>query len=334
MKKLLHIVMFLSCILTRAQDVQFTQFNNTQVYLNPSLTGLTGEHRINAAYRNQWPGIKKTFTGYFVSYDYNLDDKNSGFGGYVLYDQAGSSNLSNTQAMFSYSYRMRINSTFDLRSGLQVGFHQRKYELSKLVFTDQLITGAAISQDALTAEPINFFDAGAGLILYSKTMWFGIVAKHLTQPNISLTGGNQTLPLFLGAHGAYIYEIAKGESPDEEASQSISFLFNFRHQNINDQIDLGVKYFHKFISAAVWYRGIPFKKYSAAFPNNESIALIVGYEPFGKEYKVAYSFDYTISKLGFGNTFGSHELTLGYEFGKKGRVMRKARPTISTPMKF
>ena len=80
-----------------AQDPGFTQFNSVPTYLNPAFTGSTKQQRFALAYRNQWPGVNKTYTSYLASYDYNLANYNSGIGAYVMQDQAGSSNLSNTQ---------------------------------------------------------------------------------------------------------------------------------------------------------------------------------------------------------------------------------------------
>jgi len=61
------------------QDPQLTQFYAAPHYLNPAFTGLTTEHRFVANYRNQWPGIRKTYSTALAAYDYNLSDENSGF---------------------------------------------------------------------------------------------------------------------------------------------------------------------------------------------------------------------------------------------------------------
>lgn len=315
----------------RSQDLQFTQFNSTVLYLNPAFTGLTKEHRFLAAYRNQWPGVKKSFVNYMVAYDYNLLRQNSGIGGYVMQDVAGTSNLSNTQVNLNYSYKLALNDKIDLRGGIQLGFHQKKYATSKLVFNDQLITGSSVSQDAVTANPVSIFDAGAGLLLSSEAFWFGFSAKHLTQPNVSLTGGKEVLPLLMSAHGAYKIIFARGEG--DVPSQYLSFLFNYRHQAIHDQLDFGAQYFHKIVSFGVWYRGLPVKTYNPGYTNSESIAALIGVEQMGGKLKFCYSYDYTISKLTSTSTSGAHEISIIYEL-YRGSARKKVKPTISTPMKF
>ncbi|MBK7667254.1 MAG: type IX secretion system membrane protein PorP/SprF [Sphingobacteriaceae bacterium] len=81
MKKGLYIITFLFALLNvSAQDPQFTQFYAAPQYLNPAFTGLTTEHRFVANYRNQWPGIRKTYQTVMAAYDYNLSNVSSGLG--------------------------------------------------------------------------------------------------------------------------------------------------------------------------------------------------------------------------------------------------------------
>ncbi len=333
MKKYFYISVFFSFLFNnlKSQDLQFTQFNSTVQYLNPAFSGLTKEHRFLAAYRNQWPGIKKSFVNYMVAYDYNLLRYNSGIGGYVLQDVAGTSNLTNTQVNLNYAYSLALNDKIDLRGGLQVGFQQKKYSATNLVFNDQLITGASVSQDAVTASPVSVFDLGAGLLLNAESFWFGFSAKHLTQPNVSLVGGNEVLPLLMSAHGAYKIIFARNEG--DAPSQYLSFLFNYRHQSVHDQLDFGAQYFHKIVSFGVWYRGIPVKTYNPGYTNSESIAALIGVEQLDGKLKICYSYDYTISKLTSKNTSGAHEISVIYEL-YQGKARKKIKPTISTPMKF
>ena len=52
-----------------AQDPECSQFYANPLYLNPALAGVTICPKANANYRNQWPGIGKSFITYNVSYD-------------------------------------------------------------------------------------------------------------------------------------------------------------------------------------------------------------------------------------------------------------------------
>lgn len=125
-KLLIFLLAMVTTLETRAQDPQFTQFYASPMFLNPAFTGLTYEHRFTANYRNQWPGIKKAFSTYMATYDYNISNLNSGIGAFLLQDRAGSSNLVTTTGGGSFAYRIKINKTSEARAGLLLSLAQKK----------------------------------------------------------------------------------------------------------------------------------------------------------------------------------------------------------------
>jgi len=72
-----------------AQDPQFSQFYAAPLYLNPALTGATGQARAGINYRNQWPAIDAIFTTLSAYFDYFIEDKRSGVGIIITRDQEG-----------------------------------------------------------------------------------------------------------------------------------------------------------------------------------------------------------------------------------------------------
>lgn len=330
MKQLQFIIIGLfSCVLGMAQDPQFTQFYSTPLFLNPAFTGLTYEHRFTAAYRNQWPGIQKTYVTYMAAYDYNISDLNSGVGGFVLQDIAGTSNLTTSQYGVNYAYRIKINKYTEARAGLQLAMHQKKLNYSRLIFNDQLVTGASVSKDAGSAEPISYFDAGVGGLLNSTNFWVGASAKHINQPNASLVGNIEPLPLFLSVHGGYRYIISARGSNKTKIEEYVSASIHYRHERKYDQLDFGAYYFYKFINLGVWYRGLPYKRYKPGYPTRESLSLLLGLEIPDKNLRIGYSYDLTLSNLGINNTQGAHEVTLVYEMAKKRK--RTKRVLVTCP---
>ena len=330
MKQIRYIIFSICLVsLVKAQDPQFTQFYATPLFLNPAFTGLTYEHRFTAAYRNQWPGIKNAYTTYMAAYDYNLSDLNSGVGGFVLQDIAGTSNLVTTQFGLNYAYRIKINKNTEVRAGLQMGMHQKRISFERLVFNDQLITGASRSRDASQTEPVNYFDAGVGGLLNSTNYLIGASAKHLNQPNVSLMGNIEPLPLFFSVHGGYRYIISARGSNKSKIEEYVSASVHYRHELRYDQLDFGAYYFYKFINLGVWYRGLPYKKYKPGYPTRESLALLLGLEIPDKNLRVGYSYDLTLSNLGINNTQGAHEVTLIYEIAQKKK--RTKRILVTCP---
>src|SRR3954471_15646435 len=148
-----------------SQEPQFTQFYAAPMYLNPAFTGLTYEHRFTANARNQWPGVKTAFQTYMASYDYNLSGLNSGIGGYVLQDKAGTSQLVTTQEALNFAYRFKVNKFSEVRAGLSVAMTQKKLDYSQLIFNDQLVSGITtpVSQEGRNLDPITYMDLGAGV---------------------------------------------------------------------------------------------------------------------------------------------------------------------------
>ena len=214
MKKLFYIIVSLFTLLNAfAQDPQLTQFYAAPQYLNPAFTGLTTEHRFVANYRNQWPGIRKTYQTSMAAYDYNLSDVNSGIGVFVMQDVSGTAGLKHSQAGINYAYRFTVRKVSEIRAGISASYNMKSLGFSRLTFNDQLVTGSTVSLDGTTYGQKNFVDLGAGVLYNSSKFWLGAAVKHLNRPNVSLIGGLEPLPMFFGVHGGYRYIIeSKGKN--------------------------------------------------------------------------------------------------------------------------
>lgn len=311
---------------TKAQDPQFTQFYAAPVYLNPAFTGLTYEHRFVANYRNQWPGISKTYQTYMAGYDYNLSEINSGLGFNVMQDRAGSAGLTHTQFGVNYAYHFKVTKFSEIRMGANLSYNMKRLDFSKLKFNDQISSGSSSSIDANRYEQLNYMDFAAGALLNSTEYWLGLSAKHLTQPNSSLTGEQVPLPVTISLHGGYRFIL---EQKSKDLKRYISPAFNYRHQLKNDQLDIGVYYYHLPLNVGLWYRGLPLKKYAATYASRESVAILIGFDLSEYNLRVGYSYDLTVSKLGINNTMGAHEISLIYEIAKKKK--KNKRILVSCP---
>ncbi len=330
LNKYIHtLLVFICCGKMVAQDYQFTQFYASPMMLNPAFTGLIYEHRFSAAYRNQWPGVKRAFSTYMATYDYNISNLNSGVGAFILQDRAGTSNLVTTLGGVNFAYRFKVNKFSEVRAGVSVAMAQKKLDNTTLIFNDQLITGSGVSQDALNTQPVNYADLGLGAVFNSTNCWIGLTAKHINQPNASLTGSVQPLPLYISAHGGYRYIISAKGKGKTKLEEFISASFNYRHQEKYDQLDIGAYYFKSLLNVGLWYRGLPLKRYKAGYPNRETVAILLGVEVPDKNLKIGYSYDVTISRLGINNTQGAHEISIVYEIYKKNK--RNRRVLVSCP---
>lgn len=304
----------------RAQDMHFTQFYASPLYLNPAFAGADVCSRVSLAYRNQWPGIFKTYKSYLLSLDHFFIAKNVGAGLLVGNDLAGTGNLRTIIINPMIAYQIRLNREYVLRCAIQPGITQRSIDFGNLLFGDQIGRGGNVATVEQPTVGKTFFDLGTGALFFSKFYWGGISLYHLNRPDQSLTGAEGSpLPLKISVHGGYKYSLNE-DAKDDLEMKSVTGVFHYRHQNKFDQLDVGVYYTHGYVSFGAWYRGIPFKHYKPGYRNVDAIALIIGMK--SKRANFGYSFDITISQLA-GLSRGAHELTMAYQLCKPNKRKKK-----------
>ena len=300
-----------------SQDLHFSQYYAAPLYLNPCFSGATGGSRLIANYRHQWAGIPGAFVSYAFSFDHNLSRLNSGIGLYVNYDKAGSGGLSTTNIGVQYNYNITLNRKWAARLGADVAYRMRKIDFSKLVFSDQISKDgiAAASTEAPPDGNTAFMDFGAGGLLFSEVYWFGTSFHHLTQADQALIPGNETkLPLKYSLHAGAKFPLKNNAGKKTE--KFVSPTFNFKGQHKFHQLDVGLYFYSNPVTIGVWYRGIPLAKaYQGGYPNNDAIVVLLGYKLKG--LSIGYSYDITISWLSVITSYGSHEVSLIYEFNNK-----------------
>src|SRR5215216_1092358 len=119
MKKVtLTIIVLVISFATYAQDPEFSQYYAAPLSLNPAFSGTASDHRFISNYRNQWPNITNGFVTYALSYDYNMENLNSGLGVLLVSDKAGTANLKSTTVNLQYAYKVRLREKWMLSSGL------------------------------------------------------------------------------------------------------------------------------------------------------------------------------------------------------------------------
>jgi len=305
-----------------SQDIHFSQFYATPLYLNPAFTGNTNEHRLVMNYRNQWPGISKAYVSESFSYDYNLDKLNSGFGILAVHDKSGSGGYEFTNVGFNYSYQAKITNKIGVNAGINFSYSIRDIDYSKLVFNDQLYRNSNLSFESQEYPKRQYLDIASGGLIYGQKSWLGFAAHHINKPNESLTGNNGIVPMKYSIHGGNEFKLVDLNA--RKSNRNINLAFNYRGQQKFDQLDLGFYYNHDPIVIGLWYRGIPLiKSYAAGYQNNDAIILMAGYEisQTRSSFRVGYSYDMTISRLS-SNSAGSHEISLIYEFAQEKKRKR------------
>ncbi|HPM29930.1 MAG TPA: type IX secretion system membrane protein PorP/SprF [Chryseolinea sp.] len=322
-------IVILTCVLmlvlegaVTAQDPQFSQFYAAPLYLNPALTGASGQARAGLNYRNQWPAIDANFTSMSLYADVFIEDKRSGVGMILTRDSEGLAGLRSLSVGLQYSYELEITKNLGFRPGIQVALFNRDINFDKLTFGDQFNDDTGQFLDQPTAETFNtyssktFVDLSFGGVFFTKNAWLGVSAWHLTEPNQSLIGEKSPLPRKYSVHGGFKFKFKPGVVGSgvyaRKSERSFSPAVQYRHQGKFDQLDVGMYFTFEPIVLGTWYRGIPFKNVGDVV-NNESIVLMLGFTKLGAKdaLNIGYSYDYTISKLGIGSG-GAHEISLTY----------------------
>ncbi|MCB9169128.1 MAG: type IX secretion system membrane protein PorP/SprF [Flavobacteriales bacterium] len=303
-----------------AQDPQFTQNFAAPLYLNPALTGNTYQDRLILNYRKQWPGIAPGYDTYAVSYDHRASTLNSGFGLMAVRDVAGSNDLAFTMIAANYSYEAHIDRKHGLRGGLRLGYTRREFDPSTVLFADQVIRdNAPTSIEPPLIEQVHYFDAAVGLVYFGERAWAGASFSHINRPQQSLVnGGNTRLAVRTSVHGGYRFPL-DGLSM-QKSRTVLTAAAHYKAQDKWDQFDVGAYVEHKQLTGGIWYRGLPaLKAYKRGYPNNDAVAVMVGYETMN-QFTFVYSYDVTVSTLTMASA-GSHEISITYEWP----VRKKAR---------
>lgn len=324
MNKYINIILIgLFTLLTtqlKGQDIHFTQFYASSMYLNPAFTGAGVCSRLTTAYRNQWPGVSEGFTSQLVSFDHYIRKHNLGVGMIVTRDVAGSGDLQRTTITPSLAYEANLTRKLSLRFGMQAGLGMSSINFNKLVFGDQIARGGNVPTIEDVPNSVTYFDINTGVLLYAANAWIGASFFHLNQPDESFQGGGSPspLPVKFSTHGGYKFWL----NEDVEDEKSVSVAFNYRGQKKFDQLDIGGYYTRDMLNFGIWYRGIPWiKRFAPGYSNNDAISLIVGIKTNMMSF--GYSYDITISRLNNGNSNGAHELTASYQFCQLSKLKKK-----------
>ena len=217
-------------------------------------------------------------------------------------------------------FRSTPNPNFHVRPGIGFYYLQHSIDYSKLIFGDQLTSDpmppSSIQPPGNPA--VRDIDVSTSLLVYSDNMWLGATWDHMLQPERTFYGDEARTEYKVSVYGgARIVLRGIILRPIEE---SITTAFNLKFQDQSKQLDLGLYWFRDPFLFGTWYRGIPLVK---AYPGSDAVAFLFGYRQ--GDWSMAYSYDFTVSRLGFGSG-GSHELAVIYTFKVKVRKRYRAIP--------
>lgn len=144
-KGILHIIyLIFICNIGIAQDIHFTQANQTPMLINPAATGVfSGWERVSFNHKNQWINSGTKFFTTSIAADLNLFKPRRGNGAHMgvglqfYNDIGGDSKFGTRQVLLSVSGIVPLDDHQQLSGGLQMGLGQKFGDFSTLQFANQ-----------------------------------------------------------------------------------------------------------------------------------------------------------------------------------------------------
>lgn len=298
MRTIIFILIILSITITElsAQDYFFTQ-NTTSQFLSPSYAGINKKPRASLGIKD-CPNFNlyKTF---FLSYDHYFDKINSGFGVYIINDEAAY--IGTRDFAFNYTYEFNITKKIQLRPAIGLVIKQYSIEFNKMIFGDQINYGGT-SPSSIEVTPIphkSNFDFTTSLLVFGRNFWGGFTASHLAPANNSMylyeIYAKPKFSLFAG------YKFILEESNNDYFEKSVVLNANYVTNNVYDYGDVRANLNWNFVTLALGMRN------SIKYVHSNTIISIIGLNL--KNFKIGYSYDW-----GLESGINYHEVSLTYLF--------------------
>jgi type IX secretion system PorP/SprF family membrane protein len=146
MKKILvTIVLLATCLSTRPQDLNFSQFYEQPLLRNPALGGIFDcNFRVKSVFRNQWQSVTVPYRTGGLSAEMKFPGIGQSWhnvGLQFMYDVAGDSKLQRTMVLPGYSFHLPLTEGNYLSMGVMGGFVSTQFDPTKLTWDDQFVNG-------------------------------------------------------------------------------------------------------------------------------------------------------------------------------------------------
>ncbi len=289
-----------------AQDIHFSQFNNTPMAINPALTGLfDGNYRLATNYKNQWSAITNPFSTSYSSFDMNIGKgkKTKGYlnaGLSFFSDKAGKSKMGTNAIGLNVSYNAKITKTGYLAAGIQSGYIQKSVNLNGLKWDDQY-NGSDYDPNQPTSEArfgsntVSTPDFAAGIAYTDQLnedvkLEVGAAYFHLTKPSMGFAV-KDALPRKLSTHAKCDYHI---KNTNTLIVPTIIYLKqgSLMEMNVGGMVKyvlgLDSKYTGENIANSIAFGGL--------YRSRDAIVLMGSFD-YKKYLTVGLSYDINVSKL-------------------------------------
>ncbi|MBN2612756.1 MAG: PorP/SprF family type IX secretion system membrane protein [Bacteroidales bacterium] len=296
-----------------SQDIHFTLFNNSPLFLNPANTGnFEGNWRLTGTYRDQWRAISEPFTTATMSFDMNFFVKGHKINGglYFINDNSGAIELSLNELLLSAAYEKSIGKNI-FRAGIQAGYAYRAYGKGNYSFPSGYSREEGIYVGINNpAEKKGYLDINIGALWRTSINKFepeaGFSLSHINYPNESFYNDEKgRLPIRYNIHG----RVKANISDNLFVFPSIIYITRRAANAMVAGTDIGFKNFGKRSPVKMLSTGVYFRN---GLQNNPDAISVTGGATVGR-IDISICYDYNISglKKATGNQ-GAFEISFGY----------------------
>ncbi len=287
MKKIIILAILCSKLVANAQQqAQYTlnQFNSN-LEINPAYAGANDNASISLRYRKQWVGYTGSPSTISLNAESKIAKKNIAIGFSVLSDRIGITQ--STSGDLSIATHVQVSQKVNISVGLKAGVYSLNSDFSLLSNVD--MTDPLYVLDNRTIPYLGF-----GALLYTQKLYIGFSSPRVVSFESASVQSKITKPHFY-LYGGYRFAL-------------------------NGDIELRPSVLGKYVVAApfeadfavdVWYKNLI--GLGLSYRTSDAVNFMIKWK--AGNFYLGYSYDMTISGLRTFNT-GSHEISLGYQFGK------------------
>lgn len=287
------------------QEIMVSHYMFNGLFLNPAYAGSHEYMTATALHRSQWVGMDGAPSTQVFGFDAPLFNNSIGAGLSVINDRIGDTRQLEINANVSYHIQLDRENEHRLSFGIRAGATNYSANLTDTKVWDS--NDPVFSNDINNALIPRF---GAGIYYYSDRLYVGVsvptiyAADQKIKLNIDdLRNSYYTKHYFINAGVVFAagskFKIKPSTLVKVEASAPVSIDLNC-NVLYNDLIWLGVSY----------------------RTGDAIVALLdVNVTP---QFRIGYAYDFTLSQLNR-HSNGTHEVMIGYQFGKDKVKTRSPR---------
>jgi type IX secretion system PorP/SprF family membrane protein len=322
MKKIVPYLFIFLALAVNAQNENFVSQTRFMQKVNPSYLGFNSLNRVGVLYNTLELGSNQTIDNKYFFGALSFDERNFSLGVDFNSFQIDKPGFQQNASNFHYIYKVQINNRLFFLPAVSLGIGSIKYNLTTLVFEDQLdqasgfVNSETTDPVGTTIQNVNYFDIGASFIIHDDNFLLGLSLKHLNRPNISYNQDlEESKPIQYTLNGAYEF----GLNPYERSFLP-RYSYLLAYASITQIHDSTYFYLSEEAQFGEFSIGVSQQISNVGSLNLNNVGLSVGLSLENFDFGVLYNFPIqNVAKVFSPSTF---ELYLTFDFSKFRRNSR------------